>query len=335
MPARFLAPILTALALTATASAAVTEVNKSIPNLTAPLSATAIMSAPSATANYLLCVTTTSAYASGPPPAILFWTDENGYGQTAAASTAACTLIRNRANTAPAVAVAAWNSSEPYNIYIWGLGFWPIGTEAQGGIKETVNATFGPLQSSANLSGDELIAVTHTQGTGTCSWSVGSITGAGAAVFPLRVVGSVSFFNNSSACEETVIVVNFAAPSPGPGPLTDYEYTLLAWTDATYPYSKTVFTAGSSGANILMAANIAESPNSGKVNEELYVVGGSGSGSSTACVKQVGSSGAPANCVTTGYLAASNTIQLETINEGGLEWGVSPTYSAEVDIIQF
>jgi hypothetical protein len=252
---------------------------------------------------------------------------------TAAASTAACTLIRNRANTPPTAAVTAWNSSEPYNIYIWGLGFWPTGTEAQGGIKETVNATFGPLQSSANLSGDELIAVTHTQGSGACSWSVGSVTGTGAPVFPLRVVGSVSFFNNSSACEETVVVVNFGAP--GPGPLTDYEYNLLAWTDATYPYSKTVFTAGSSGANILMAANIAESPNSGKVNEELYAVGGSSSGSSIACVKQVGPSGAPANCVTAGFLAASNTLQLETINENGLEWGVSPTYSAEVDIIQF
>lgn len=320
------------LVLLGAASAAVTEVSKSFPNQTTAMTATAIMTAPTAAANYLLCTTTTTMDTGGPPAAVLSWTDENGNRQSAAESSAGCTLIRNAANSAPAIAVPAWNGAEPYNVYVWGIGFWPGGAQSQKGITETVNGTFGPLQGSAELSGDSLIVVSSVHGTGSCSWGVGGVAGVGTAWFPMRITGSVNFFNNSSGCEETVIVVNFGTPATGSGPLTDYEYGLLGWTNATYPYPKTVFIAGSSGANVLMAANIAEAPNSGKVSEEIYVVGGN----SIACTRTVGPSGVPGSCVSTGFLAATNAILLETQNASGLlDWGASPTYSAEVDVIQF
>jgi hypothetical protein len=73
----------------------------------------------------------------------------------------------------------------------------------------------------------------------------------------------------TAGCAYALLAVQFGTPAAGAGPLTDYEYNLLNWTDATYPIYKTVLTVGRSGANIILASNIAEQPNSGGISEQF------------------------------------------------------------------
>lgn len=325
------------------AQAGITEIKKDFLQETSAISGAPVMTAPAADANYLLCAawSASSGFDGSVPSPILSWTDENGNTQQTILVMDApngCALIRNKANMAPQITVNARIELGYYNFFLFGFGFWPGGKQAQGGITETVNDTFGPLQDSANIgAGDILVAVTAVSGTGTCSWTLGSIAGSGVGLVSLESAGGgIEFSNTSSGCEETVAALNLATPSQGPGPLTDYEYNLLHWTDATYPTLKTVFTAGSSGASVLLAENIAEQPNDGKVDEELNAYLRSGALSCSPI--SAGAGGNPGSCVSPGLVPSGDSIVFETSNEGGgmgRQWGPSPPYSAEVDVIQF
>jgi hypothetical protein len=46
-------------------------------------------------------------------------------------------------------------------------------------------------------------------------------------------------------------------------------------------------------------------------------------------------SGAPASVIVLSSLPAGDTVEFWTFNTTGKGWGVSPTYSAEVDLIRF
>ena len=264
--------------------------------------------------------------------ATVAWTDENGNAQSFSLvdSQAGCSLIRNEASTAATIAVSG-TPYPIYSVYVFGFGFWPGQPQKQAGITETFNSTITAGNSSGYIAaGDTLVAVTSASGSG-CTWSVGSypsnITGIGVGIVATNESSSANVFSNtSSGCSETVVALNFGTPGTGSGPLTDYEYNLIGWTDATDPNYKTVFTAGSSGASILMGANIAEQPNGGSVSEELNTP----LGDVTA-----GPGGAPASETVPGSVAANAVFQILTLNTPGSPWGTAPAYSAETDVIQF
>ena len=129
--------------------------------------------------------------------------------------------------------------------------------------------------------------------------------------------------------------ITFGIPGQGPGPLTHYEYKLLNWTNSTYPSLKTVFVAGNQGANILLSSNIAEEPNSGAVSEGLEVYWSNQTAVPCAAALAAGPSGAPARCAAAALIAPNSPVQLRTYNNSGAPWGASPTYSVEVNVIQF
>jgi hypothetical protein len=268
--------------------------------------------------------------------ATVAWTDENGDAQHFTLGTGpngACSLIRNEAGTAATIAVAG-TPAPNYSVYVFGFGFWPGQPQKQGGLTETLNATLTAGHNSGNLgAGDSLVAVVATSGGGSCQWSLGSLlTGNGTAVVPAHLASGDEFKNTSTACSETVVAVSFGTPAMGSGPLTDYEYNMLGWTSASWPTLETVFTAGTSGASILLAENI-ELASAESSAEALSSAGYSPSG---ACGVNLASEGNPQQCVTAATVAASTALTVDTYNGSGQKWGASPaTYSAETDVIQF
>jgi hypothetical protein len=341
----FAAPILiVTLLLPLSAHAALSEIKADFVGLTAPLPATPIFTPPPVATNYLLC----AAFGTEP---ILSWTDENGLAQSAQLGVGGlglnnCRLIRNAANTAAIIACSAGpcTGPAPYDLYIVGFGFWPDAPQKQGGITETHGD--GP---SALPGGTYLLAVTARGG---CQWTAnwtganrGSITGSASQLLAINaaVYGkssatyTVQPYNNPAddGCQINTTVIAFGVPAAGSGPLTDYERDLLDWTDATYPYYMVVFTAPAGGANFVLASNIAERQNSGTVNEMLTPLWSGAILPVTPFEFVAEPTGRPASVVVVGSVPGGDPVEFWTVNTTGRAWGASPSYSAEVDIIQF
>ena len=87
---------------------------------------------------------------------------------------------------------------------------------------------------------------------------------------------------------------------------------------------------------VLIATNFAEQPNSGAV-EESFNVTGVGGVNPSPCPNglMAGTEGSPAGCVLPFTILPNTALQVRTINQKGSPWGRSPTYSAEVDVLQF
>jgi hypothetical protein len=361
------------LACASAAHAGISEIYANFPKQTAALLATPILKAPASDANYLVCV-----YLEQPNPstmtATLSWTDENGNSQGFSPANVAgtyssygmmCQSIRNHRGTAPAVAVAGTPSSN-YGVFVSGFGFWPGQGQKQGGIFEIINQPLPNTGSgTAALYGDYLLAVEPTSRVSGAEAFVSWTDDYGEQFERLPDAGGILFFRERNYTSIGISpntagygafdwsLLKLSSPSAGSGPLTDYEYTLLDWTNATYPKVETVFRSGSTGANILLATNIAEQPNSGSISEVMLTswsgylalasssnISGGPSGepdmpTHAGCPLPVGSAGCQPWLASAAYIPANTALQLYTYNDRGSPWGASPTYSAEVDVIQF
>lgn len=327
----------------AAANASITEIRKDFLNETSLVPATPIISAPAVNASYLICVTAGGVQTSV-PTAILRWTDENGEFRSFTYPTInsvpnGCNLIRNQADTAPTIETDG-SYSGLYNLFAFGVGFWPGGTQSQGGIKEPVNYAVTGANGGHEFSFPGYPWLFSVVAASSCRWQLsggwsGAISSAGSQISTAYGDGSAVFMTLTAGCGYTFLAIQFGSPALGSGPLTDFEYNLLNWTDATYPNYKTVLTTGSSAANMLLASNIAEQPNSGGVSEQLYAYGYSGAPVPCAVSLSAEDSGVPASCVSVISVPADSPLYFRTVNGGGQEWGASPTYSAELDVIQF
>jgi hypothetical protein len=320
------------------ANASITEIRRDFFEQTANLPATAIMSAPAADGSYLISIYESHS-TDGTTPTVR-WIDENGVAQSWIAYPLGGTnLLRVQAGTVPTIGTANYISGT-YSLYVSGFGFWPVGQQEQGGIAKLTGEVARTTAIYNAASGVSALLVASSAGTSDeivpyFSWwddygkHYASVPVGTSGVFPLRIAGSTSVeVNNNSGLTNEVwyALVLFGLPASGNGPLIDYEYDLLDWRNATYPAIETITPGGGSIPIVLVAANIAEQPNTGAVSEQLDIAG-------TTCDGKADPSGAPAACVRA--LFSPTMIQLWTINTPGSPWGPSPTYSAEVDIIQF
>jgi hypothetical protein len=99
-------------------------------------------------------------------------------------------------------------------------------------------------------------------------------------VFPIHVVANqpvtLSTFYTGTAEFYDIYAnaVRFGSPSGGSGPLTDSEYNLTGWTNATYPNSRTVFSSAVGGPVLLAASALLLWPNSGLYGEAAEILWG-------------------------------------------------------------
>ena len=325
------------------ANASITEVRKDFLDETSLLTATPIITAPAVSASYLICVAAGDQQTSV-PTAILHWTDENGQFRSFSYPTvngvpSGCYLIRNQANTAATIETNGTYSGL-YNLFIFGFGFWPGGTQSQGGLKEPLNYSVTGANGGHEFSFPgypwlfSIVAASNCRWQLSAGWS-GMISGAGSQIAAGYGGGNGGFTTLTAGCGYTLRAVQFGTPAAGPGPLIDYEYNLLSWTNATYPKLKTVFTSGGAGATILLAINLAERPNNGLISEGVLASWSNQTSVPCAAAIVGGPSGAPGSCVAPAYIVPGSALQFLTYNTPGQEWGSSPTYSAEVDVIQF
>jgi len=342
----------------ATGRASVTEIRKDFFNRTTNLPATAIMSAPTGDASYLVSVYESTKSCAIMP--VLRWTDENGVARAQQASVGAggnCYLsllanIRVQAKTTPTVETSGDDNGFPYSLYVSGLGFWPTGAQGQGGLSEVTGSlptqnlvyalpVYGPASSTSALLvaytngyvGKDLPYVSWTDEYGNNSVEVPVGT---PGVVPVRIAGGTKVWIHTYPGDTTwYAVIVFGAPASGSGPFGDYEANLLDWSSATYPNWQTVFTAGSAGANVLVLGNVTQLANSGTVSEGLQMYWAKGAAGSCAPVLVAGPSGIPASCVSPAFVGLNSPLQFRTYNTTGSPWGPSPTYSAEVDVLQF
>ncbi len=360
----FMPRILVALALTflsaLPAHAAVSEIRKDFLKQTALLAPTKFLSAPGATANYLVCIYLTQPGSENAMTAVVRWTDENSLPQSFTYSAASgpvnfCNPIRNHAGTAATVETdGAYPGS--YELFVTGFGFWSTGSQGQGGITEPIHreflAAFDGLLLTPAATGDYLVAVSASSGAWTLGWtdSVGtqSVSGANSLngyVIPIHALAGTEITFSGGASNEQINVdaVHFGVPAAGDGPVTDYELNLLNYTNVKWPNFVNVVTDTSPGM-YLFAANIARVPGSGgpayleMFGDNLFVqileTEGSGAPGKNGYFP------APTGIVGCGYRngSAGNpfTFNVSTaVNENGTRWGPSGTYSAEVDVIRF
>jgi hypothetical protein len=325
------------------AHASLTEIRKDFLNETSLLSATPIITAPTVDATYLICVAASDVQ-STMPTAILRWTDENGDFDSFAYPLVngvpnGCRLIRNQAYTATTIETNGTYSGL-YNLIAFGFGFWPAGTQAQGGITEPINYSVTGPNGGHEFGFPGYPWLFAVMSNPTCKWQLsagwsGGISSQGTQIVTAYGGGNGMFTTLTGGCQYTMLTVQFGAPAAGTGPLTDYEYNLLNWTDATYPKFKTVFTTGSAAANVLLATNVAEVPNNGIVGEELLVQWNGQNSVPCAGANPAAPSGGPSSCVSLISIEANSSLELTTLNTPGQDWGTSPEYSAEVDAIQF
>jgi hypothetical protein len=125
-----------ALACSLNANAAISEIRKDFPRQTAKLAATAMLSAPTGNASYLVCVYLSQPKSPNSLSAIVRWTDENSQSQSFTFSGASgiisnCDPIRNRAHTAPTVETSGTYHGT-YDLFV--VGFWTTESQGQGGI---------------------------------------------------------------------------------------------------------------------------------------------------------------------------------------------------------
>jgi hypothetical protein len=326
-----------------TAHAAISEIRKDFLNLTTLLPASAVMAAPSVTGNYLICVTGEEVQ-SNVPTAILRWTDENGEHRSFTYPSVngvpnGCDLIRNDAGTAATIETDGTYDGS-YNLFAFGIGFWPDGTEAQAGLSEAVKYNFTGANGGYEFSFPGFSWLFAVMADNECQWqltggSAGAVSRSGAQISTSYGTGSGEFTTLTTGCSYSLFALQFGTPQAGNGPLTDYEYGLLDWTDATFPKLMTVFAAGSDGANIVFGSNIAEVPNDGIKREEL-IPSWSNEPSAPCSTPLVGEpSGEPGSCVSAAFVPPVAALQFSTENTPGQEWGPAPGYSAEVDVIEF
>jgi len=343
--------------------ASVTEIRQNFFNRVTDLPATAIMSAPTGDASYLIGVYESTVSCAVIPT--LRWTDENGvaHSQQGIVGPASVELpagncyvsllanLRVHANTAPTVETDGDNNRFTYSLYVSGLGFWPSGAQGQSGLSEvtgTLPAALvhslpvytAPVSTSALLvsystgyAGLDVPFVSWTDENGHNSLQVPVGT---PVVVPVRIAGGTKVWIHTYPGDKTWYALTvFGTPGAGSGPLGDYEANLLDWTSASYPYWGTFFTAGSAGANVLLMSNVTLPANDGTVGEVLQVYWTNQTAVSCAAALVAGPSGNPASCIAPVFVGSDGTLQIRTYNSTGSPWGASPTYSAEVDMLQF
>jgi hypothetical protein len=340
------------------ASASITEIRKNFFNRTTNLHATAIMSAPTGDASYLISVYESTTSCAVVP--VLRWTDENGVARSQPGSVGTggnCYLslavnIRVQAKTKPTIETGGDDDGSNYSLYVSGLGFWPSGVQGQGGLSEVTGSlptkdlvyalpVYGPASStnalltaySTGYVGEDVPYVSWTDEYGNNSLQVAVGT---SAVVPVRIAGGTKIWIHTYPGDTTwYALIVFGAPATGSGPFGDYEVNLLDWGSATYPNWQTVFTAGSAGSNVLVLGDVTQPENDGTLSEGLQIYWAKDATGSCAPALVAGPSGIPASCVSAAFVGLNSPLQFRTYNTTGFPWGASPTYSAEVDVLQF
>ena len=307
------------------------------------------MTGPGLDANYLITVYESVHSAATPT---LRWTDENGIAR--AKSSASCTtkcqlvaFIRVKGGTQPTIETSGYTGPYTYSLYVSGLGFWDGGTSGQAGLSKVTGST-NRLQlvytAPASISGLLVAYSDAPDGKQYFTWwdengkNAQTILHGSPVVTPIRIAGGTNLylFDNSVRTNVWYGLILFGIPADGDGPFGDYEFNMLDWTNASYPSWETVFTNGSdpSRVNFLVATNLAEQPNSGSVEEAMYINGfGGDRNCQNGLVAEV--DGDPAGCVMPLTVQPNASLQLKTANHSGSPWGLSPTYSAEIDVLQF
>jgi hypothetical protein len=346
------------LAICGSASASVTEVRKNFFNQRTNLPATAIMLAPVGDATYLIGVYESTTSCAVVPT--LRWTDENGVARSQQGSIGPkggnCYLsllvtLRVRANTTPTVETNGDDNRFVYSLYVSGLGFWPSGAQGQGGLSEVTGAlpadrVYARPVYRASGSTSALLVAYSTGYAGTdvpyLSWTDENgyisleVPVGTSAVVPVRIAGGTKVWIHTYPGDATwYALIVFGVPAKGSGPFGDYEANLLDWSNATYPNWQTLFTAGSAGSNVLLLSDVTQVANDGNVDEGLQVYWTNQTAVPCAAALTAGPSGMPASCVSTVFVGGNNPLQFRTYNTAGNAWGLSPTYSAEVDVLQF
>jgi hypothetical protein len=352
----FLAAFL--LAASGIGSAAITEIRKDFFNRTTNLPATAIMSAPTGDASYLINVYESTRSCAIVP--VLRWTDENGAAQSQSGAVGSgggnCYLsivanIRVLAKTKPTIEASGDDNHSDYSLYVCGLGFWPSGVQRQGGLSEITGSLPNPeliyaqsvyepavsasallVAYSTGYAGHDVPYLTWADENGNNSLTVPVKT---SVVVPVRIAGGTKVWIHTYPGDATwYALIVFGAPAKGAGPFGDYEVNLLDWTAATYPSWQTLFTAGSVGANILLSSDVTQPANAGTVAEGLQI---NGTNPTTPCAAALTASpsGVPASCVSPVFVGGNAMLELRTYNTTGTPWGLSPIYSVEVDALQF
>jgi hypothetical protein len=344
-----------------TALAGVSEIRKDFLNQTSLLAATPFMSAPGATANYLVCVYLDQPGSENAMSAVLRWTDENSLPQSFTFSAPSgpvnsCNPIRNRAGTAPTIETdGAYPGS--YELFVTGFGFWPGAAQGQGGITEPIRRQFlngfdGVLL-TPGATGDYLVAISLTSGgawtLGWTDWegtqSVSGVNSNNGYVIPIHALAGTEITFSGGAPSEPVYVdaLHFGKPAAGAGPITDYELNLLNYTDVKWPNYVNVLTNSSPGMYVF-AGNMARVPGTGGPAELEFF--GDNLFLQILDVTPNGAPGRngtfppPIGIVGAGYRHGSAaqpfTFDVTTaVNRGKPAWGASGTYSAEVDVIKF
>lgn len=334
------------------ASASVTEIRKDFFQQKGNLTATAIMSGPELDANYLI-----TAYESTNSCVVLptlRWIDENGNAQSATGTVGAgsgnCYIsliatIRVGAGTVPTMETNGDGTGDLYSLYVCGLGFWPDGSEGQGGLAEKVGSS-SALAFTATSSTSALL-VAHNSGyvgedipyitwTDEYSTHLMKIPVGAAIAMPIRAAAGTRVWVKTYPGDATWYgLVLMGIPAPGPGPFGDYELNFVGWVNASYPNWRTVFTSGDSPVEVLTTTNFAERPNNGPVEEALDITGFSGLDDPCIAGQLADTAGDPASCVVPFAVQANTALQVRTANQTGSPWGLSPTYSAEIDVLRF
>jgi hypothetical protein len=341
------------------ARASITEVRMDFFNQTANLHATAIMSAPTGDASYLISVYESTQSCTVVP--VLRWRDENGVAQSQRGSVGAgsgsCYLsllanIRVQAKSKPTIETVGDSGGSNYSLYVSGLGFWPSGVQGQGGLAEvsgslpTVNLVYAlPVYQPAGST--DALLISYSNGsigqnapyvTWTDEYSTHSQTVAvgQSAVVPVRVAAGTKVWIETYPEDTTwYALVVFGEPAAGSGPFGDYEANLLDWSNATYPNWQTVFRAGGAGANVLVMGDVTEAKNGGTVSEGLQIYWAQAATGACSAALVGGPSGKPASCVSAAFVGMNSPVEFRTYNTSGSLWGMSPTYSAEVDVLEF
>jgi len=357
------------LAVCGSVSASVTEIRQDFFNQRANLPATAIMSAPTGDASYLISVYESTTSCAIVPT--LRWIDENGVARSQQGIIGPASLgvdgglevgncylsllakVRVHAKTTPTVETDGDNNYRfVYSLYVSGLGFWPSGVQGQGGLSKVTGAlpvgivpSFAayykaPVSTSALLvaysTGPAGLDVPYLSWADENGYNSLQVPVGTPAVVPLRIAGGTKVWIHTYPGDTTWYgLIVFGEPATGSGPFGDYEANLLDWTNATYPNWQTLFTAGSAGSNILLLSEVTQSANDGIVGEGLQVHWTNQTAVPCAAALAAGPSGIPASCVSPVFVGSNSPLQFRTYNTTGLAWGPSPTYSAEVDVLQF
>jgi len=269
----FAALTLLPMLLAITAHAAVSEIRKDFLNLTSLLPATRFISAPGATGSYLVCVYLAQPGSENAISVVLRWTDENNLPQSFTFSAPAgpinsCNPIRNHAGTAATIET---DGAYPgcYDLFVTGFGFWPTGTQGQGGITRPIARDFvdhfdGVLLTPA-ATGDYLMALWPTEGAWTLGWtdsqgpqSVNGVASNNGYAFPIHALAGTDITFSGGWPNEPAYVyaLHFGTPAAGAGPVTDYELNLLNYTNVKWPNWVNVLNSTSPGMYVF-AGNIA------------------------------------------------------------------------------